>query len=92
MAATQLVSPDIAIDKFSGADPNQDAESFIQLIERKIHSAPRDAPGDAGELASYTFRKKALSSSLLGAPAAEWYVNKFTNATKWESVRTDFMN
>ena len=36
MANTLLANPDLAIDKFSGTDPDQDAESFIQLIERKI--------------------------------------------------------
>ena len=47
MANTRLVYPDLAIDKFSGTDLDQDAESFIQLIERKINFAPGDAPGDA---------------------------------------------
>ena len=36
MANAHLAYPDLAIDKFSGTDPDQDAESFIQLIERKI--------------------------------------------------------
>ena len=60
MANTHLAYPDLAIDKFSGTDPDQDAESFIQLIERKINFALGDAPGDAAQLANYTFRKKAL--------------------------------
>ena len=34
-AACHLAYPDLAVDKFSGTDPDQDAESFIQLIERK---------------------------------------------------------
>ena len=63
MAAAHFDYPDLAVDKFSGTDPDQDAESFNQLIERKINFAPGDAPGDAGELANYTFRKKALFSS-----------------------------
>ena len=36
MAATHLAYPDLALDKFSGTDPDQDAESFIQLIERRL--------------------------------------------------------
>ena len=79
------------MDKFSGTDPDQDAESFIQLIERKINFALGDAPGDVGELANYTFRKKALFSSLLRGPAAEWYENIITNATTWENLRTSFI-
>ena len=73
MAATHLAYPDLALDKFSGTDPDQDAESSVQLIERKINFALGDAPTDPHDLASYTFRKKALFSSLLRRPAAEWY-------------------
>ena len=91
MANTHLVYPDLAIDKFSGTDPDQNAESFIQLIERKINFAHGDAPGDAGELVNYTFRKKALFSSLLRGPAAEWYESNITNATTWDNVRTNFV-
>ena len=91
MANTHLAYPDLAIDKFSGTDPDQDAESFVQLIERKINFAPGDAPADAGELVNYTFKKKALFSSLLRGPAAEWYESNITNATTWENVRTNFI-
>ena len=91
IAAAHLAHPDLAVDKFSGTDPDQDAESFIQLIERKSNFALGDAPGDAGELANYTLRKKALFSSLLRGPAAEWYENNITNATTWENVRTSFI-
>ena len=52
MAAAHLAYPDLAVDKFSGTDLDQDAESFIQLIERKINFALGDAPGDASELAN----------------------------------------
>ena len=90
MANTHLVYPDRAIDNFSGTDPDQDAETFIQLIEGKINFAFGDAPADAGELANCTFRKKALFSSLLRGPAAEWYEN-ITNATTWDNVRTNFI-
>ena len=77
--------------KLSGTYPGEDAESFIQLIERKIIFAPGDAPGDAVELANYTFRKKALISSLLRGPAADWYENNITKTTSWENVRTNII-
>ena len=89
MTATPFAYPDLAIDKFSGTDPDQDTESFIQLIERKNNFALGDAPGDAGELANYIFKKRALFSSSLRGPAAEWYENSVTNATTWEKVRTN---
>ena len=92
MANTHLAYPDLAIDNFSGTDPDQDAESFSKLIERKINFALGNAPADARELANYTFGKKALFSSLLRGPAAEWYENNITNATTWKNVRTKFIN
>ena len=58
------------------------------MVERKINFALGDADGDADELTNYTFRKKALLSSLLPGPVAEWYENIITNATTWENVRT----
>ena len=91
MANTHLAYPDLAIDKVSGTDFDRDAESVIQLIERKINFALGDAPGDAGELANYTFRKNALFSSLLRGPAADWYESNITNATTWEKVQTNFI-
>ena len=91
MAAAHLAYPDLAMDNFYGTDPDQDAETFIQLIERKINFALGDAPGDAGEFENYTFRKKALFSSLLRGPAAEWYEINITNATTWENVRANFI-
>ena len=81
MTNTHLAYPELAIDKFSGKDLDQDAEPFIQLIERKINFAQGDAPSDAGELVNYTFRKKALFSFSLRGPAAEWYESNITNAT-----------
>ena len=91
MANTHLAYFDVAIDNFFGTDPDQDAEYFIQLIERKINFAFEDAPADADELGNYTFRKKELFSSLLRGPAAEWYESNITNATTWDYVQTHFM-
>ena len=50
MANTHLAYPDLALDKFFGTDPDQDAESFVQLIERKINFALGDAPADPDDL------------------------------------------
>ena len=92
MAKTHLAYSDLASVKFFGTDPDQDAECFIQLIEQKINCAFEDAPGDAAELANYTFRKKPLFSSLPRGPTTEWYENNITNATTWERIRTNFIN
>ena len=91
MAATHLAYPDLALDKFSGTDPDQDAEPFTQLMERKINFALGDAPANPDALANYNFRKKALFSSLLRGPAAEWYGSTIEAATPWEDIRTNFI-
>ena len=93
MTPTYLAYPNLAHDKLSGTDLDQDAESLIQLFERKINFAFDDAPADPDEFANYTFRKKAMAlfSNLLRGPAAEWYENTITNATVLENVQTNFI-
>ena len=91
MANTHLAYPDLALDKFSGTDPDQDAESFVQLIERQNNFALGDAPADPDDLISYTFRKKALFSFLLQGPAAEWYENNIENTPTWAATREQFI-
>ena len=91
MANIHLSYPNLALDKFSGTDPDQDAESLVQLIERKINIALGDAPADRDDLVSYTFHKKAFFSSLLRRPAAEWYKNIIENATIWADTREQFI-
>ena len=86
MAATHLACPDLALDKIAGTDPEQDAELFKQLIERKTNFALGDALANPDALANYTFRKKALFSSLLRGPAAEWYENNVEAATPWNDI------
>ena len=49
MANAHLAYPDLALDKFSGPDPNQDAEALIRLIECKINFALGTEP-EVGEL------------------------------------------
>ena len=51
MAAAHLAYPDQAVDNFSGTDPDQDMESFVQIIERKINFALGDTPANAEQLA-----------------------------------------
>ena len=59
MANAHLAYPDLALDKFSGTDPDQDAEAFIRLIECKNNFALGTEP-EAGELEHvvYLIRKK----------------------------------
>ena len=91
MANTLLAYPDLALEKFYGTDLDQDAESFVELRERKINFTLGDASADPDDLISYTFRKKALFSSLLRGPAAEWYEKKIETATTWADTREQFI-
>ena len=91
MTATHLANPDLASDKISGTNPDQDAKSFLQLIEQKINFALGDAPANPDALTNYTFRKKALFSSLLRGPAVEWYESSVEAATPWNDIRTGFI-
>ena len=53
MAGTHLAHQDLALNKLSGTDPDQDPESLLQLIERKDTSAFGDFPADAGQRSSH---------------------------------------
>ena len=92
IANAHLAYPELALDKFSGTDADQDAEAFIRLIECKINFALGTEPDEAdAEHVIYLFRKKALFSSLLRGPAAEWYGSTITDAMTWNDVRTLFI-
>ena len=92
MANAHLAHPDLELDKISGNDPDQDAEAFIRLIECKISFALGTEPDEAdAEHVIYLFRKKALFSSLLKGPAAEWYGSTIQDAMTWNEVRTLFL-
>ena len=82
----------MAPDKLSGTDPDQDAEAVIRLIECKINFALGTEPNAANaEHVIYLVRKKALFSSLLRRPAAEWYGSTIQDATTWNDVQTLFI-
>ena len=90
MVQNAVSFPDLALDKFFGNDPDQDVKSFLLTVENKIDFSLGSQPNDAGEAARYLFRKKALFSSLLRGPAAEWYegFNVGNPLPTWIQVRT----
>ena len=81
------------MDKFSGKDPDQDVKSFLLTVENKIDFSLGSPPNAADDAARYLFRKKALFSSLLRGPAAEWYegFNVGNPLPTWIQVRTAFI-
>lgn len=92
MAENTVSFPDLALDKFSGNDPDQDAKSFLLTVENKINFSLGSRPTDAAERARYLFRKKALFSSLLRGPAAEWYADSINDTATWDQIRTAFID
>ena len=59
MANAHLTYPDLALDKFTGTDPDQDAEAFNRLMECKISFALGTEPEPtADEHVIYLFKKK----------------------------------
>ena len=63
MAANPLTHSDPAMDKFFGIDPDQKAEQFIELIEKKINFALDQEPGVAGAAQdAYGFRTNRVYS------------------------------
>ena len=92
MAENTVLFPDLALDKFSGNDPDQYAKSFLLTVENKIKFSLGSRPIDMAERARYLFRKKALFSSLLRGPAAEWYADSINDAATWDQIRTAFID
>ena len=92
MAENRVSFPDLALDNFSGNDPDQDAKSFLLTVENKINFSLGSRPTDNAERARYLFRKKALFSSLLRGPAAEWYAESTNDAATWDQIRTAFID
>ena len=96
--ANYLAYPDLGRDQFTGTDPDQDPEQFIQLIEKKFrfsHGDPPDAALRAGAaLADYNFRKQSYFATLLRGPTAEWFETTVTPANpalNWDQIRERFI-
>ena len=92
MAENTVSFPVLALDNFLGNDPDQDAKSFVLTVEKKINFSFRSRPTDMVERARYFFRKKALFSSLLRGPAAEWYADSTADAATWDQIETAFID
>ena len=84
--------PDLALDKFLGNDPDQNAKPFLLTVENKINFSLGSRPNDMAERARYIFGKKALFSSLLRRPAAERYADSIHDAATWDQIRTAFFD
>ena len=59
MGNAHVAYPDLALDKFCGTDPDQDAEAFIRLIECKNNFALGIEP-DAADDEHVIFSERKL--------------------------------
>ena len=92
MAANVVAYPEIALEKFTGLDPSEDAQEFFSLIQRKIQfSLGTKDPADADLQAAYDARQKALFGSVLRGPAAQWF-ETLAPGLAWNEVRNQFID
>ena len=68
--ANVVAYPDIALEKFTGLDPSEDAQEIFNLTQRKkqFSLGTRD-PADEGLQETYDARHRALFGSVLRGPA-----------------------
>ena len=92
MAENTVSFPDLALDKFTSNDPDQNAKSFLLTVENKINFSLGSPLTDIAEKRRYLFRKKALLSSILRGPAADWYADSKNDAATWNQIRTAFID
>ena len=92
MAENRVSFTDLALDNISGNDPDQDAKSFLPTVENKINFSLGSRPTDNAERTRYLIRKKALFSSFLPGPAAEWNADSINDAATWDQIRTAFID
>ena len=64
----------LALEKFTGLDPNKDARDFLDIVKKKVAFSLGTRPADAGDdQEAYDNRQRALFSSISSGPAAQWY-------------------
>ena len=92
MAENTVSFPDKALERFLGNDPDRDAKSVLLKVEKKISFSLGSHSTDVVEKVGYLFRNKALFSSLLRGPTAEWYADSINEAPTWDQIRTAFID
>ena len=85
-AQNYLAYPDLGRDQFTGTDPDQDPEQFIQLNEKKFRFSHGDTPANGAALDNYNFRRKSYFATLPRGPAAEWFETSITDANTWAEI------
>ena len=90
--ANTVAYPDLALEKFTRIDSNEDATAFIRLLEKKINlslgSRPETPENNLQTV--YDDRRKALFGSALRGPAAEW-IDSLEATLTWKEIKTQFI-
>ena len=84
---------DVVMEKFSGTQPEDDADAIVKQVEQKIKVALGQLPGLGNDRENYLFRQRALFATLLRRPAAEWYaanINEGDAAHTWNFIEREF--
>ena len=90
--ANVLAYPDLALEKFTGLHPNEDARNFLDVVEKKIAFSLGTRPADAGaNQDAYDKRQRALFGSILGSPAAQWHQGLAADLP-WNNIRDQFID
>ena len=72
--ANIVAYPDLALETFTGLDPNVDAKYFLDMVEKTIAFSLGTRPEDAiGDLDTHDNRQRAQFGSILRGPAAQCY-------------------
>ena len=82
---------DVVMAKFSGTEPEDDADAFVKQIEHKNKVTFLPAPGNDRE--NFLFRQRALFASLLRGPASDWNsanINEEDAAHTWDFIKREF--
>ena len=84
---------DVVMEKFSGTEPEDDANAFVKQVEYKIKVTLGQLPAPGYDRENYLFRQRALFASLLRGPAAEGYaanINEEDAAHTWDFIKREF--
>ena len=90
--ANIVAYPDLPLGKFIGIDSSEDPTAFIRLFEKKFSCSlgSRPAVNEKNIQTVSGNQKKALFSSILRSPAAEWF-DSFEAALTWEEIKTQYI-
>ena len=71
---------DLVLEKFSGCEPEEDADNFVRSCEHRIKVTLGRIPAGGDDRTNYLYKQRALFASLLRGAAQEWYTANINEA------------